>query len=422
MHREAISNSAIAIKLRGNIGGGFVLKAVIVESVVGVLAFGEDNRIVDKVLFPKNAEKISEALGKIQGGEASDEVLELIRRLQKKGYTVFVFESDGLAGAVNRGTGVNIEVEKPSAAGQELRENFDKVAVELGFVKATEELHSLIREVSVIFSRAGIRRISERKDQLIAQTIQAIDELDKALNLFSSRIREWYGLHFPEMSRLVDKHETYFRLVADLGERSSFTVEELEKEGIPSDKAAAVADSAKTSMGADIGEVDLEKIRMMCRKSIELYNARSDLENYVDKTMEEAAPNITDLVGASLGARLIALAGGLENLAKMPASTVQVLGAEKALFRSIKTGGNPPKHGVIFQHPSIHSAQRWQRGKIARALAGKLSIASRVDAFSGKPTVSPLKTDYEKRVEEIQEKYKQPPRPQKKGRRPADKS
>jgi len=398
------------------------LKAVIVESVIGILGFNEDNRIIDKILFPRNAEKIAEILGKIESGEAPSEVLELIGRLQEKEYKTFVFESDSLARAVNKETGVNIKVEKPSAAGQELRENFDRIAVEIGFAKKPEEIHSLIREVSVIITRAGIRRAAERKDQLIAQTIQAIDELDKALNLFSSRIREWYGLHFPEMSRLVDKHETYLRLVAELGERGNFTVERLEEEGLPSDKARSIADSAKTSMGADISEVDLEKIRVMCKKATELYAVRSDLENYVNKTMEEVAPNITDLVGASLGARLIALAGGLENLAKMPASTVQVLGAEKALFRSIRTGVKPPKHGVIFQHPSLHSAQRWQRGKIARALAGKLSIAARVDAFSDKPTLSPLKTDFEKRVAEIQEKYKQPPQPPKKGRRTADKS
>jgi len=110
-----------------------------------------------------------------------------------------------------------------------------------------------------------------------------------------------------------------------------------------------------------------------------------------------------------LGARLIALAGGLTNLAKLPASTVQVLGAEKALFRSLRTGARPPKHGIFFQHSLIHGAKRWQRGKIARALAGKLAIAARIDAFSGKYAGETLKGDLEKRVEEIKEKYEDPP-------------
>jgi len=85
------------------------------------------------------------------------------------------------------------------------------------------------------------------------------------------------------------------------------------------------------------------------------------------------------------------------------------LGAEKALFRSLRTGARPPKHGIIFQHPLIHEAKRWQRGKVARALAGKLTIAARVDAFSGKYVGDKLKADLEKRIDEIKEKYGEPP-------------
>jgi nucleolar protein 56 len=147
------------------------------------------------------------------------------------------------------------------------------------------------------------------------------------------------------------------------------------------------------------------------------------LENYVDSVMDEVAPNTKTIAGSLLGARLIAIAGGLINLAKLPASTIQVLGAEKALFRSLKTKARPPKHGIIFQHPLIHDAQRWQRGKIARALAGKLSIAARVDAFNGKYAGDELKADLEKRILEIKERYeKPPPRPPPIKRAPRKKS
>jgi nucleolar protein 56 len=125
--------------------------------------------------------------------------------------------------------------------------------------------------------------------------------------------------------------------------------------------------------------------------------------------MEEVAPNIKTLTGSLLGARLIAIAGGLTNLAKRPASTIQVLGAEKALFRSLKTGTRPPKHGIIFQHAYLHDAKRWHRGKIARALAGKLAIAARIDAFGGRCAGEELKANLEKRIEEIREKYVEPP-------------
>ncbi|RLI16433.1 C/D box methylation guide ribonucleoprotein complex aNOP56 subunit, partial [Candidatus Bathyarchaeota archaeon] len=142
----------------------------------------------------------------------------------------------------------------------------------------------------------------------------------------------------------------------------------------------------------------------------ELYKLRESLEAYLDKAMEEVAHNTKALVGSLLGARLIAIAGGLTNLAKRPASTIQVLGAEKALFRSLKTGTRPPKHGIIFQHTFLHEAKKWQRGKIARALAGKIAIAARTDAFGGRYIGEELKADLEKRIEEIHEKYTEPSR------------
>jgi nucleolar protein 56 len=142
------------------------------------------------------------------------------------------------------------------------------------------------------------------------------------------------------------------------------------------------------------------------------------MESYVDKTMKEVAPNTRAVAGALLGARLIAIAGSLQNLAMRPASTIQVLGAEKALFRSLKTGARPPKHGLIFQHTLLHDAKRWQRGKIARAIAGKLAIAARTDAFGGRYVGDSLKADIEKRLAEIREKYKEPPSPKEKHVRP----
>jgi len=262
-------------------------------------------------------------------------------------------------------------------------------------------------------AKVRVRKAVEKRDLLVAQAIQTIDDLDKTLNLFMSRIREWYGLHFPELDRLIDKHETYARLVLNLRRRDDFTAENLEKEGLPKAKAEHIAKAAGASMGADLSEGDVNQIQAMCKNTLELYDVRQSLDKYVDSVMEDVAPNVRALAGSLLGARLIALAGGLNNLAKLPASTVQVLGAEKALFRALRTGTRPPKHGIIFQHSLIHEAKRWQRGKVARALAGKLAIASRIDAFSGKYAGDDLKADLEKRIEEIKEKYGEPPPPKK---------
>ncbi len=178
---------------------------------------------------------------------------------------------------------------------------------------------------------------------------------------------------------------------------------------IPAAKAEQIARIAKASMGADLTEADLTQIQNLCKDIISLYELRETLEKYLDETMEEVAPNVKALTGSLLGARLIALAGGLTNLAKRPASTIQVLGAEKALFRSLKTGTRPPKHGIIFQHTYLHEAKRWHRGKIARAFAGKLAIAARIDAFGSGQVSENLKASLEKRIEEIREKYAEPP-------------
>ena len=124
--------------------------------------------------------------------------------------------------------------------------------------------------------------------------------------------------------------------------------------------------------------------------------------------MKSSAPNINSLIGSTIGARLIMKAGGLNKLARLPSSTIQILGAERALFRAMKTGGKPPKHGIIFQHNTIHSSPRWQRGKIARLLAGKVAIASRIDAFRGSIEES-LDEQFETKVKMIMEKNAEPP-------------
>jgi nucleolar protein 56 len=267
-------------------------------------------------------------------------------------------------------------------------------------------------------AKLRVRGAVEKRDLVIAQAIQTLDDLDRAINLFMGRVREWYGIHFPELDRLLDKHETYARLVLTLGTRENFSAKKLEEEEIPESKAEQIARAAEKSMGADLVEPDLKEIQDLCKSILNLYQLRQGMENYLDKAMDEVAPNIKTIAGSLLGARLIAVAGGLTNLARRPASTIQVLGAEKALFRSLKTGTRPPKHGIIFQHPYLHDAKKWHRGKIARALAGKLAIAARIDAFRGESRGEELKADLERRIEEIREKYVEPPQiPERKPKR-----
>jgi len=385
------------------------VKATVVECVMGILGFDEKNELVESVLFPKDAKEITERLGKIEAGKIIDELVTLIDSLKAKGYTFFIFENADIARNTHERLKIAVEVAQPSEAGELLRANLEGFAVQTGFVKEADELRDWTHRVSMELTKLRVRKAAEKRDLLVVQAIQAIDDLDKTVNLFMGRIREWYGLHFPELDRLIEKHETYARLVTKLGRRENFAADLLEKEGLPRTRAEQIAEVAQKSMGADLEENDLPQIQTLCRDTLQLYDARQSLEGYMDSLMEEVAPNIKALVGSLLGARLIALTGGLANLAKMPASTVQVLGAEKALFRSLKTGTLPPKHGIIFQHALIHEAKRWQRGKIARAIAGKLAIAARADAYSGKYHGDDLKASVERRIKEIQEKYEEPP-------------
>jgi nucleolar protein 56 len=394
------------------------MKAAIIECSFGVLAFNEKNELINNVLFPKNPQRAAEALMKIEAGKIVDEVKELVERLKKDGYETFIFENSNLAKEVQEKLKVKVEVSKPSPAGDALRSNMEGFAVKTGFAADSKEFSLWMHNVSMEMAKLRVKGTVEKRDLIIAQAIQTLDDLDRTINLFMGRIREWYGIHFPELDRLVEKHETYARLVLELGSKENFTVEKLEKEDLPKAKAEQIAKVAESSMGADIKETDLAQIQALCKNVLGLYQLRQNLEQYLDSAMEEVAPNTKALVGSLLGARLIALSGGLTNLAKMPASTIQVLGAEKALFRSLKTGTKPPKHGIIFQHTFLHEAKKWHRGKIARALAGKLAIAVRADAFGGRHLGEELKADLEKRIGEIHEKYAEPPQvPERKPKR-----
>ena len=238
------------------------------------------------------------------------------------------------------------------------------------------------------------------------------------MNLFVARLREWYSLHFPELNELVRDHENYVRIVSELGHRNNITREALMELGFSEEKSAKIAEAAKASIGADLSDFDIEALRSFARIALDMYRLRRSLTQYIEQIMKEVAPNITALVGPLLGARLISLAGGLEKLARMPASTIQVLGAEKALFRALRTGGKPPKHGIIFQYPYIHKSPKWQRGKIARALAAKLAIAAKVDAFTGRYIGDQLKKELENRIQEIKRIYAKPPKRKREEKRP----
>jgi len=385
------------------------LQAFIVESLIGVFGFDESLNLIESSVFKGEPDSIANDVSRLQQGEIIDEVDNVVKHLVEKSFDGLILEDEELAKNVTKNYGIRVHVEIPSTAGRSLRSRIAAFSEEVGFASKAEELISLLHSVDLILTKQKIRGAAERRDKLIVQAIEATDDIDKTLNLFASRIREWYGLYFPELNKIIENHQTYATLVSKVGVREEFTQDNLRSTATFSDAMRTELERlAKNSMGARIADYDLTRIRHFASIIKDLYDARSEIENYVDEIMKEVAPNITGLAGSMIGARLMSLAGGLEELSRLPASTIQVLGAEKALFRALKTGANPPKHGIIFQHPLVHRAAWWQRGKVARVLAGKLSIACRIDNYSGEYQAEELKYTLEKRVEDIKKKYPKP--------------
>ena len=270
-----------------------------------------------------------------------------------------------------------------------------------------------LRQKSIAAAEEAIREASSRPDLHVVQAIQALDDTDKYLNVTATRASEWYGLHFPELPPMVQDNVALCKLISDIGSREALTKENLIGRGFTDKKIEAILSARDRSKGGTISEGDLGRVRSLASLAVQLGSLRDGLNGYVESQMKKIAPNVADVAGATIGARLMAKAGGLDKLAILPASTIQILGAEKALFRSLRTGARPPKHGILFQHQAVHTAPKWQRGKIARTLANKIAIAARVDYYRGSEDVS-IKASLDKRLESIKERYKEPPerRPQ----------
>ena len=269
-----------------------------------------------------------------------------------------------------------------------------------------------MRDVSMEISNLRIKEMSSNPDLQAMESVQALDEIDKTSNLISSRLREWYGLHFPELVSMIDDNISLAKLVTYFKSRANFESDLLEQMGYSKAKSNAIELAAKSSRGADLREEDLLRVIQLAEEAQHLFSLRDKLAIHVEKTMREVAPNLTEIAGASIGARLIAKAGGLRKLAILPASTIQILGAEKALYRALKSGARPPKHGILYQHASVHSAPKWQRGNVARTVAGKIAIAARIDTFRGSKDESIL-SSLQTRLDEIKEKYKEAPKQRK---------
>ncbi len=379
-------------------------------SAFGTFVLDEKNEVVAKhVVYPDVGLAVSNLLA-IGEGEATPETDAIAAEIEKLGEKEVFVEEQMLARALSRVGNISVQISANKIT-KWFRENQDDYLTKLGITKNPEEISSFRRDVAIRLSKAKVSAASGEKDLLVKNAIDAIDEVDKSINILVMRLREWYSVHHPSLSKLVEDQDQYARILRECSDKESMTRDLLVSAGISDDSTELILKAIPGDIGAELRDIDLNIIKALAIAIDDLYNTRKELEDYVEIVMQNISPNMTALVGSLVGARLISLAGSLKELARKPSSTVQVFGAEKALFRSLKTGADPPKHGIIFRVSEIHTAPYWQRGKIARALAGKLSIAARIDAYSDRNIGISLREDFLKRVEEIKKQNPDPPPP-----------
>lgn len=371
----------------------------VAECVLGVFAFDDEGKTISFKRFPSDPIEVAGRIASIQMGTLTGEHRELIGELIEGGNSEFTLESEQLVNGLRKEfRHAKFEMNMPNKAGSILRGRLRDIAEEVGF----KDVDKFAREVNFILTRHKLRTEAAQRDKLIIQSIGVLDEVDRFSNILVGLVREWYSTHFPELDRLVPDHELYLKLVLSLGSRMRFIPAALKDiTELPEDRANRIVEAAQTSLGAEFDEIDIEVLQACAQRISSLYELRGRIAEYIDGLMAQIAPNLRTVVGGSIGARLISLAGGLERLARLPASTIQVLGAEKALFRALKTRARPPKHGVIYQYPDVRGTPKQLRGKIARALAGKIAIAARVDAMSGEFVGDRLATNLRARIADI---------------------
>jgi nucleolar protein 56 len=292
----------------------------------------------------------------------------------------------------------------------EISQNKLDLIIKFGLSDNRDELTALLQRFAIHLSSMKVKETSEKLDLHLVQAVNTLDELDEIINTISTRVREWYGLHFPELDYLLQNIITYANIVRDAGSRENISKDLLTQLELPDKKIEMIQLAVSKSQGGDLTQESSESLKVLASQVIMLSELRTNLSTAIENLMEMLAPNLKNILTAIIGARLVAKAGSLIKLAQMPSSTIQIIGAEKALFRALKTGTRPPKHGLLFQHPSVNSAPKWQRGKIARALSSKIAIAVRIDVYRNAELDNSLVEQLTKRIETIQKIYQEPPK------------
>jgi nucleolar protein 56 len=385
------------------------MKSYIADTLNGIFAFDESGNILSFLDFEDDKQKIIQFFEAIQEGTIQKIYEEFLLELKNSGFDEFIFDNKDLQTLTSSSLGYNTVLKSVSSELKNFRLNLINQLKKVGIKKTRDEILTQYKEINEELTKKKVSLASGHSDNIIIQIINILDVIKKSISLLSSHLREWYGLHFPELTdKVIDDNILLAKIISTLGARDKFTSENLRDNFELNEKTIIILQEyASNSMGANF---DLKMVQDYASQILSLASYGQDLEVYLTELMTKAAPNITAIIGSLIGAKLIAKAGGLRKLAFMPASRIQLLGAEKALYRFLKTGENRPKHGVIFQWNQIRGSKYYHRGKIARVVAGKIGIAAKVDNFSGEFIGDELAKTLELKIKEIEEKYPNPPK------------
>ncbi len=365
----------------------------------GLLVQGKSGEIIKSVSFPKDADAIAKILGdKSLIEEALGKLLSKVGRLDE------IVVNDQMLKDILDQKGMRVVLSPNEAPFLEIRRSPHKYASKLWGEIKQREYFLLLNEISMKVTRYRIKEQLSSLDQQVIKAIDYIDHANKALNILAPAVREWYSIHFPELNDLVEDHPIFMKIVSLQPDRRKLDLETLKKVGLSEKKAKSILKAARESIGADFEEGDLNIIRKVAENWTSLYESRKMVESFIENLMRRAAPNLSAVVHPLVGARLIAVAGGLERLASLPASSIQILGAHKAIFMHLVKGAKPPKHGILFQAKEVRTSPKKLRGKVARLLATKIAIAARVDAFGdGRYIGDELRKEIDEKLRDISE-------------------
>ncbi|MEA3343159.1 MAG: hypothetical protein U9Q92_03255 [archaeon] len=339
----------------------------ITTSPLGLFAVDSNKNEVAHLYFSKDPKTAKKQYNESLKPAFSKEEKELLKNLKSKDI-IFEIKKD------------SYEHQFPNPAGEYVRASLFRLAAKNNI--SSPEFSTFLYDFNFELTK-GKMQGQPVDDRLIIQAVSAIDDLDKTINVMCMRLREWYGLYFPEASEKLKDNEKFAKYVSETLYRTDMDNIKIEE-----------------TIGSEIKPNDLKEHKQFAQSIEALFAGRKNLEKYINKKCQQVIPNMTAIIGAEQASRILAHAGSTEKLAKFPSSTIQILGAEKALFRYLHNVGTSPKHGIIFNTSYIQRSPKDERGKIARILASKLSIASKLDHYKGEFLGGTLKQDMDKALEQ----------------------